>query len=754
MIYYIYKNQWAKKPMLLNAVLTEPSYLPHTEAAPWGVNTQTKAENVAFDDDEAAVGAKYHSEAARLHLLLYYTMRQKGVLDIAYLAKYSFEGLDLAEPLVPPGGTKGGSLKLICKFTSFAQASFKNAKLNYARFEHCDFTNADFTGANVTGVRFVNCLMYGCKGLLKADNLTIRNCHGITYGETGDPVVTPVENNARACHVCGEDMAAWCNGQALCRTCWNEQLKTCTNCHNPYEPRYVAQISLPVHGRRDSTTGLMTSFPESTYCLDCAKTHAVKCVSCSRLVPKIIPGYDHERHTHYTLDDDGHPHCFACEAPAPKSIFGYSHKPPPEFRLLPAEILPPDDARRATLNALQDEGETDPDDEEDEDRDEDDGEDSYRPPVRRAVLRPRVVPAHVIPIPRTLTFGHELEVQHKRNNETLNKHAAEVSKDGFWYCKNDSSIGHGFEAVSHPFSWGWLKKNAEKVIKPKMEYLSKVGFRSWQTDCCGLHIHMSRDAFDTVAAIAPAEQGCTLNPGWRKFYSGGNLWVTDMPYPEGATVTVTRADGIPNVAMRSDVLFRSSDRVCPASQPGTEPGAEYRWLTPHDGNYQTFYAQLIRDDRHREPLPPSPHLYRFQQFFYNNPNFVRIISGRSKNHMSHYGAVDLSHVGSMSVAAITRGLASQPQRGMAVNLGETGSKTVEVRLFKGTLHYYSFLRAHQFCHSLFRFTRFCGNGQLTVPEYNEWVKKEKHEYPQLFNFMQERIPSEALLASEVHELEQ
>jgi hypothetical protein len=64
------------------------------------------------------------------------------------------------------------------------------------------------------------------------------------------------------------------------------------------------------------------------------------------------------------------------------------------------------------------------------------------------------------------------------------------------YAKEDSSINHGCEFVSHPMTWEYLKAHPETwgyVLDLKRE-----GFKSYKTDTCGMHIHLSKSAFGTL----------------------------------------------------------------------------------------------------------------------------------------------------------------------------------------------------------------------------------------------------------------
>ena len=61
------------------------------------------------------------------------------------------------------------------------------------------------------------------------------------------------------------------------------------------------------------------------------------------------------------------------------------------------------------------------------------------------------------------------------------------------YAKHDSSIEDGFELVSHPMTLDYHTNhmNWQEVMKTA----SDLGYRSHQTQTCGLHIHVSRSAF-------------------------------------------------------------------------------------------------------------------------------------------------------------------------------------------------------------------------------------------------------------------
>lgn len=60
------------------------------------------------------------------------------------------------------------------------------------------------------------------------------------------------------------------------------------------------------------------------------------------------------------------------------------------------------------------------------------------------------------------------------------------------YLKEDGSINHGFEIVSHPATLGFFMNHFKW---DGIKGLSRMGFESWNKKSCGLHIHMTRAAF-------------------------------------------------------------------------------------------------------------------------------------------------------------------------------------------------------------------------------------------------------------------
>lgn len=94
-----------------------------------------------------------------------------------------------------------------------------------------------------------------------------------------------------------------------------------------------------------------------------------------------------------------------------------------------------------------------------------------------------------------LYFGVELEVdkggKDGENARTL-KDIVNVRNEHI-YIKSDSSLNDGFEIVSHPMTLDYHMNEMdwESVLHEAVN----MGYRSHQTETCGLHIHVNRDSF-------------------------------------------------------------------------------------------------------------------------------------------------------------------------------------------------------------------------------------------------------------------
>jgi len=95
-----------------------------------------------------------------------------------------------------------------------------------------------------------------------------------------------------------------------------------------------------------------------------------------------------------------------------------------------------------------------------------------------------------------LLIGVELEIEmpeSTRYDREMQEIVVESLRDlpQFIYIKRDGSLYFGVELVTHPLSWQWLQENKEKWSK--VFELKEIGFNSFNTATCGMHIHLGRD---------------------------------------------------------------------------------------------------------------------------------------------------------------------------------------------------------------------------------------------------------------------
>jgi hypothetical protein len=93
-------------------------------------------------------------------------------------------------------------------------------------------------------------------------------------------------------------------------------------------------------------------------------------------------------------------------------------------------------------------------------------------------------------------LGVEIEMEGKttaaRNKVSKMVHDQDVLP---LYCQFDGSLNRemGVEVVSHPFTYEWLNENWE-AWKKLLNKFRKMGFRAWDTQRCGMHVHVAKNA--------------------------------------------------------------------------------------------------------------------------------------------------------------------------------------------------------------------------------------------------------------------
>lgn len=98
-----------------------------------------------------------------------------------------------------------------------------------------------------------------------------------------------------------------------------------------------------------------------------------------------------------------------------------------------------------------------------------------------------------------LFFGIEVEVEAGRNYELASEYAYRLEALDLAYLKSDGSLNHGFEIVTHPMSHDFFKNEAQELWDTLEQLRTNDPYKvkAWDTNTCGLHIHISRTGFSS-----------------------------------------------------------------------------------------------------------------------------------------------------------------------------------------------------------------------------------------------------------------
>jgi hypothetical protein len=228
----------------------------------------------------------------------------------------------------------------------------------------------------------------------------------------------------------------------------------------------------------------------------------------------------------------------------------------------------------------------------------------------------------------TLMFGVELEVEFppmescepdgNRKYGIAKTHFLHSLPD-FTYAKSDSSIKFGAEIVSHPFTYNWFIKNRSKWDSVFDLRLKK--FASYNTETCGIHVHLCKNAFGTL------------------------------------------------------------------------------------------------------------HLYKFLKLFYENPHFMLKVSCRKKANLREWAGFNRS--GDERIIYKAKHKCGGMERHVAVNITEF---TVEVRIFRGSLHPVGFFKTIEFCKLVYDFTKDSSVKDVNIKNLLEYALKRQKEYQNFHAF--------------------
>lgn len=216
-------------------------------------------------------------------------------------------------------------------------------------------------------------------------------------------------------------------------------------------------------------------------------------------------------------------------------------------------------------------------------------------------------------------FGIELEVERMEKSETSRGDMAKKIENKAWYFKNDGSLNNGFEIVTHPLTFSYIKHSA-KDFESALNELSCNAYNSYNANTCGMHIHISKKAFGT----------------WQ--------------------------------------------------------------------------------------------LYKFMKFFAENVPFIVAISQRKMDKLVQWANIEDNDENALMYKAKKK--EGNSARYVAINL--QNYSTIEVRIFRGTLNFNSFMKNIEFIHALYMFTK--ESKIITLDSFKEYISNSC-EYSNLKKFI-------------------
>lgn len=181
----------------------------------------------------------------------------------------------------------------------------------------------------------------------------------------------------------------------------------------------------------------------SNYCESCTSERFTHCDECDQMLPN---GRFHQGEYH------------PCFVDLRSLLMSYSHKPRPIFHP------------------------------------------GYRVEVRHRVWREPGIGEVMRPkeLPSPLYMGMELELDLQVSGAAriaASKEAKRVKEQHarFLYLKSDGTVSDGMELVTHPFTWNWARNN---FPFHEVERLAEVGFLGESGRNNGMHVHVSKSAFE------------------------------------------------------------------------------------------------------------------------------------------------------------------------------------------------------------------------------------------------------------------
>ena len=125
-------------------------------------------------------------------------------------------------------------------------------------------------------------------------------------------------------------------------------------------------------------------------------------------------------------------------------------------------------------------------------------------------------------------------------------------------------------------------------------------------------------------------------------------------------------------------------------------------------------------------------LLNFQNIIYNYPSFTKLMSGKTPSSLKNWSALEQESRTELKYKARLKRHPADIGRYVAVNLLTKG--TVEVRIFRSTLHPQHFFKDVEFCVSLYEYAG--ARDTVSLNGFLAWVKSHKRRYRELYKFLQ------------------
>lgn len=135
----------------------------------------------------------------------------------------------------------------------------------------------------------------------------------------------------------------------------------------------------------------------------------------------------------------------------------------------------------------------------------------------------------------------------------------------------------------------------------------------------------------------------------------------------------------------------------------------------------------------------SLHLYKFMRLFYESPAFVLAMSQRKPELLRRWASVE-DPDGKRAILRKAKEKFSNGSQGRYAAINLENDRTIEVRIFRGSLREASFFKNLEFVHAAWAYTREASMASSTASKFAAWVGANVKMYPHLAAFLQlERV---------------